>query len=145
MYERVCKKRRRCAPPFFRYSRKTSLRGQNDPPPGRRLNTQYLLHGVQKRDTHHFGSFLHSACAIFSKLVIFINLKHGKKDECKGKAFKMLSDVEKAFCVETYIHFQEIVRSDPPTACQKTQLETQKLGGHVNSRFIGAPTCLTRC
>ena len=30
-------------------------------------------------------------------------LKHGKNDECKSKAFVMLSDVDKAFCVETYI------------------------------------------
>ena len=37
MYKKVCKKRRRCAPPFFRYSRKTlGGGGRLDASPARR-------------------------------------------------------------------------------------------------------------
>ena len=36
MCEKVCQKRRRCAPPFLRYRRKTGSGGVQTPPPARR-------------------------------------------------------------------------------------------------------------
>ena len=42
MYDKVCQKRRRCAPPFLSYSRKTSWGGVQTPPPAGRGLTAYI-------------------------------------------------------------------------------------------------------
>ena len=50
-----------------------------------------------------FWLVFHSACADFFETCHVHSLKHGKKDACKRKTFVVLSDVDRAFCVETYI------------------------------------------
>ena len=40
---------------------------------------------------------------LFSKTCYIHRLKHGKRGECKREAFEMISDVDKAFCMETNI------------------------------------------
>ena len=50
-----------------------------------------------------FWLVFHSACADFFETCDIYRLKHGKKDECKIKVFVILPDVDRAFCVETYI------------------------------------------
>ena len=42
MYDKVCQKRRRCAPPFLSYSQKTHG-GVQTPPSGARVNANFLI------------------------------------------------------------------------------------------------------
>ena len=57
----------------------------------------------EKKDTHHFDSYFIARAPIFFETCHVHSLKHGKKDACKRKTFVVLSDVDRAFCVETYI------------------------------------------
>ena len=69
--------------------------------------------GCPKKRYLPFWLVFHSACVDFFETYHIYILKHGKKDECKIKVFVILPDVDRAFCVETYISsrsFGEVLR-----------------------------------
>ena len=69
-------------------------------PANRKLQT---ANAANHKRYSSFWLVFHSACTDFFKTCHIHRLKHGKNDECKRKAFVTLSDVDRAFCVETYI------------------------------------------
>ena len=80
------------------------------------------VQSVRKKDTHHFVSFFKARASIFFQTCHTCRLKNGKKDECKINAFAMLSNIDKAFCVESYFS----TKSFSETPHQETGLGPQE-------------------
>ena len=60
------------------------------------------IQGVLKKRYSPLCLVFQSACVDFFETCHNCRLKNGKKDECKINAFAMLSNIDKAICVETY-------------------------------------------
>ena len=78
-----------------------------------------------------------STCVDFFETCHNCRLKNGKKDECKINAFAMLSNIDKAICVETYFSTKSF--------CQTRRLLIKKLGwDHRKSRLAPNNATISR-
>ena len=90
--------------------------------------SRLVVQGVRKKRYSLLCLVFQSACVDFFETCHNCRLKNGKKDECKINAFVLLSNIDKAICVETYFS----------TKCfgQTRRLLIKKLGwNHRKSRL----------
>ena len=95
------------------------------------------VQGVRKKRYSPLCLVFQSACVDFFETCHTCRLKNGKKDECKINAFAMLSNIDKAICVETYFSTKSF--------SQTRRLLIKKLGwDHRKSRLAPNNATISR-